>query len=303
MLENELALIRESNVKIYFIKKAKRKCIYDAYRFPTAISNEVKSKYCETIEIDVHDKTVGNYDFVHTDKSKVSIVSINDVDTWAQIIESINIADQSHMFLTKENFDDDFLCEVFECERTTQEGQERVYLIARYYKSEPWYKKSRKFAFTADGLVPREEVIIVLNGSIDCVATNSSFFVFSESNFESIFNYYQHASSVITNEEAKIKRWPFLSGIDTMLDKVKAGKTRILKLANALKNSTTDWEHIPLQSVKDVIGRNPDFVSLTLNDQDQIICTEDNVDLIIDIIREVYSKQLFTGDFIETKGV
>jgi hypothetical protein len=88
-----------------------------------------------------------------------------------------------------------------------------------------------------------------------------------------------------------------------MLDKVTAGKTRILKFANAIKNSTTDWEHIPLQNVQDVISRNPNFSVLKLNEQGQIVCTEENVDLIIEIVREVYSKQLFTGALIETKGV
>ena len=40
-----------------------------------------------------------------------------------------------------------------------------------------------------------------------------------------------------------------------------------------------------------------------VDENNQIVCTDANADLIIDIIREVYSKQLFTEEIIETKGV
>ena len=38
-------------------------------------------------------------------------------------------------------------------------------------KTETWYKKGLKFAFTANGLVEKREDIIVLSGCIDVVLT------------------------------------------------------------------------------------------------------------------------------------
>ena len=77
----------------------------------------------------------------------------------------------------------------------------------------------------------------------------------------------------------------------------------VLFVANALKNSKTDWSKISSKTVKDVLTGDERFVSITFDENDQIVCTDSNADLIIDIIREVYSKQLFTEEIIETKGV
>lgn len=91
--------------------------------------------------------------------------------------------------------------------------------------------------------------------------------------------------------------------MDVFFAKATAGKIRTLKLANALKNSKTDWSKIPNKKVKDVLSGDERFAAITFDEKDRIVCTDANADLIIDIIREVYSKQLFTEEIIETKGV
>lgn len=108
---------------------------------------------------------------------------------------------------------------------------------------------------------------------------------------------------MVDKAKPEIEKWPILTSVDVFFAKATAGKTRTLRLANALKNSKTDWSKISNKKVKDVLSGDERFASITFDEKDQIVCTEANADLIIDIIREVYSKQLFTEEIIETKGV
>ena len=170
-------------------------------------------------------------------------------------------------------------------------------------KTDTWYKKGFKFAFTADGLVEKKNEIIVLNGCIDVVINGDTTVIINEKNFENLFNYFEAAKKMVDEAKPEIEKWPILTSVDVFFAKATAGETRTLRLANALKNSKTDWSKIPNKKVKDVLSGDERFTSITFDEKDQIVCTEANADLIIDIIREVYSKQLFTEEIIETKGV
>lgn len=139
--------------------------------------------------------------------------------------------------------------------------------------------------------------------NIDVVINGDSIVILNEKNFENIFNYFEAAKKMVDDAKPQIQNWTFLTSVDVFFNKATAGKTRTLRLANALKNSKTDWSKISSKTVKDVLTGDERFVSITFDENDQIVCTDSNADLIIDIIREVYSKQLFTEEIIETKGV
>lgn len=217
--------------------------------------------------------------------------------------DSLKKADDDNVFLQNDNFDDDYSVIVIDFSYRSNDEIIHTYLVSKYMKTDTWYKKGFKFAFTANGLVEKKNEIIVLNGCIDVVINGATTVILNEKNFESLFNYFEAAKKMVDDAKPEIENWTFLTSVDVFFNKATAGKTRTLRLANALKNSKTDWSKISSQTVKEVLSGDERFVSITFDENDQIVCTDANTDLIIDIIREVYSRQLFTEEIIETKGV
>jgi len=222
---------------------------------------------------------------------------------WTSMQESLKKADDENVFLQNENFDDDYSVIVIDYSYRVEDEIIHIYLVSKYMRTDTWYKKGFKFAFTANGLVEKKNEIIVLNGCIDVLINGDTTVIINEKNFENLFNYFEAAKKMVDEAKPEIEKWPILTSVDVFFAKATAGKTRTLRLANALKNSKTDWSKIPNKKVKDVLSGDERFASITFDEKDQIVCTEANADLIIDIIREVYSKQLFTEEIIETKGV
>lgn len=294
--------LRNASVRLYLLKKDGRKK-FVAYRLPNGIDNDIKEKYCSNLEHFIDGRPFGTYDFVHTEKNTLIELETEKISMWTSMQESLKKADDENVFLHNKNFDDDYSVIVIDYSYRVEDKIIHTYLVSKYMKTDTWYKKGFKFAFTADGLVEKKNEIIVLNGCIDVVINGDTTVIINEKNFENLFNYFEAAKKMVDEAKPEIEKWPILTSVDVFFAKATAGKTRTLRLANALKNSKTDWSKIPNKKVKDVLSGDERFASITFDEKDQIVCTEANADLIIDIIREVYSKQLFTEEIIETKGV
>ena len=294
--------LRNSTVRLYLLKKEGRKK-FVAFRLPNGINDDIKERYCSNLEHFIDGRSFGTYDFVHEEKNALIELEIKEISMWTSIQEALKKSDDENVFLQNDNFDDDYSVIVIDFSRNLNNEIVHTYLIAKYMKTETWYKKGFKFAFTANGVVENESEIIVLNGCIDVVINKDTIIILNEKNFENLFNYYESAKKMVDEAKPNIEKWTFLTSVDVFFAKATSGKTRTLKLANALKNSKTDWSKISNQKVKDVLSGDERFVSITFDENNQIVCTDANADLIIDIIREVYSKQLFTEEIIETKGV
>lgn len=292
--------INESSVNLYLVKKI-RKNVYTAVRFPNNIDQEIRNIYANNIEHFILGKNLVEYDYVHSTKHSITKVPTNKISVWNIVKESILKAKSENIILKKDTFDDDYTMIVLEFIGDSQE--DAVYAVAKYMKTETWYKKGLKYSFLTDTMVEKQDDIFVLNGNVDVIISNEESFVLIENNFEDIFNYYETAKEYVEESKTIVNNWDFLTNTDKFFAKVLKGKTRILKFANAIKNSKTDWSNISKESVREVLESHNEFASIEFDEDGKIICTEENVDIIIDIIKEVYSKQLFTNQIIQTKGV
>lgn len=294
--------LREASVSLYLLKKDGR-TKFIAYRLPNGIDDEIKEKYCSNLEHSVDGRSFGTYDFVHTEKNSLIELETAKIDLWANMLESINEANDNNTFLQKGNFDDDYSVIIIDFSCQSDNEILHTYFVSKYIKTDTWYKKGIKFAFTTNGIKEEKQDIVVLNGCIDTVINTDKTMILNEKSFESLFNYFEAAKKMVSDAKPEIEKWPILTSVDVFFAKATAGKTRTLKLANALKKSKTDWSKISNKTVRKVLSGDERFSTISFDENDKIICTEENADLIIDIIREVYSKQLFTEEIIETKGV
>jgi hypothetical protein len=294
--------LRSANVSLYLLKKEGRKT-FAAYRLPNGIDEDIREKYRSNFEHFIAGRSFGTYDFVHSEKNALIELETSKIPLWTSMFESIIKANDDGVLLQKDNFDDDYSVIVIDFSYQTNDRVLHTYFVSKYMKTDTWYKKGVKFAFTANGVEKEKQDIIVLNGCIDVVINSNKTMVLNERNFEYLFNYYEAAKKMVNDAKPELEKWPILTSVDVFFAKAIAGKTRTLKLANALKNSKTDWSKIPNKKVREVLSGDERFATITFDEKDKIICTEANADLIIDIIREVYSKQLFTEEIIETKGV
>lgn len=302
MFDNILTKLSNSTIIVFFVRKIKKND-YAAYRLPNGLDEDVKSKYTNNLSNFVAGKTVGDYDFVHKDKTRVPKIAIDSVEVWNHVLSSINHSVANGVLLKRSNFSDDYKMIVIDCTYVEGETITHFYLIAKYMKPDTWYKKGLKFGFTADTIVEKKSDIIVLNGCLDAVIFGDDLFVLQERNFEELFNYYEAAKTLVSSNKDSIESWPFMANADIFFTKATSGKTRMLKLANAFKNAKTDWTAIQPQALKSQLQSDERFSAIEFSADDKIICTTENIDLLIDIVREVYSKQLVTNKIIETKGI
>lgn len=300
-MEELIKNLRHANVCLYLLKKEGR-TKFIAYRLPNGIDEDVKEKYCSNFESSIEGRSIGTYDFVHSDKNALIELETSKIPLWTRMQESIEKANEDSVFLQKDNFDDNYSVIIIDFSYRANQEIIHTYFVSKYMKIYAWYKKGIMFAFTANGIEERKQDIVILNGSIDVVIDEGQTIILNEKNFETLFNYYEAAKKMVIDTKPELEKWPILTSTDVFFAKATAGKIRTLKLANALKNSKTDWSKIKNRKVREVLSGDTRFSAITFDEKDQIICTEENVDLIIDIIREVYSKQLFTEEIIETKA-
>ena len=293
-------LNNDFNIKVYFIKKNGRDN-FSAFLLPNSIDNDIKCAYKQNIINIITGKELVDYDFVYDKKSSIAKVDATNLEVKTKILDLIS--DENRNFLNKNNFSDDYSYIVLELEQRQNETVEKIYLFSKYVKTQSWYKKGFLIGFLTNATIKKEQNIIVLNGNVDSILLGNDMLVLNSSAFEDIFNYYEEAKKLVENHKNDIVAWNFLTDGNQFYEKVKATKTRTKELANALLKSRTDWNNINAETVKNVLESDERFASISFDENNKIIYNDSNVDLIINLIREVYSRQLFTNNIIETKGV
>jgi hypothetical protein len=181
--------LRGASVRLYLLKKEGRKN-FSAFRLPNGIDNDIKEKYCTNLEHFIDGRSFGTYDFVHTEKNALIELETEKVSLWTSMQASLKKADDENIFLQTDNFDDDYSVIVIDYSYRVESEIVHTYIISKYMKTDTWYKKGVKFAFTANGLVEKKSEIIVLNGCIDVVINGDSIVILNEKNFENLFNYH-----------------------------------------------------------------------------------------------------------------
>lgn len=300
MFEKYLNFINANTVvKVFLVKKKGKQ--YTSYLLPNNIDNEIKYKYNDNLSNFLNNKELTKYDFVYDKKNCVSFLDANNLELKNNILNSIQ--ENNREQLKKSNFSDDYNFIIFQFDNYINNEIKSMYFFSKYAKPETWYKKGIKFAFISDYMIEMKSDILVLNGEISCVLLDNDMLILNASTFESIFNYYESAKTLVESKKDDIFHFEFLDNPQIFYDKIISGKTRIKALANAFNNSQTNWLSIDKEIVFNVLTSDERFKDLEFDDNHQIICTDKNTDLIIDIIRETYSRQLFTNKIIETKGV
>ena len=300
---NDIINNSESNIRVYLLKKKGYKGNYEAVIFPNKLDQKVKTTYAENYQHFCAGKEIREYDSIHSEKDTIKKLALTELSYWNGMQESICIADRDQTLLEKRNFTDDYSVIVFICERVFGSNIKRAYLIAQYRKVESWYKRSVKFAFLSNTIVQKDEDIFVLNGCIDTAIVDDDVFVLREPAFEKIFNYYEKSKRIVQSKKSEIEKWRFLDDPEAFYADVCKKKGAVTRLARALEKAVGDFSTIEPAIVRQKLSQYDDFKELEYDEDNRIKVSSAVRDLIIDIVRHTYARQLFTDDLVHTKGV
>jgi hypothetical protein len=294
---------RESNIQVYLVKKIGYKNNYEAVLFPNKINDTIKQTYAANYIDFTADKNVVEYDSVHSEKGTIKKVLLADLAGWQNMKDAMDTADRNRTILNKNTFSDNYNCIVLVYSGVINRNVKTIFLISQYRKIDTWYKKSVKFAFTTNNLVLKNKDIFVLNGCIDTVIADDSVYVLQETPFEKVFNFYERAKKTVTTNKDAIERWSFIDRPSEFYNSINEKKGPTTKLARAIEKRAEDFARLSPQIVKASLSRYDQFTSIAYDDQDRIVFSTANRDLIIDILRHIYARGLFSNDLIRTKGV
>jgi len=228
---------------------------------------------------------------------------LTDLPYWNNMIAALSTADQNGTVLNKENFTDNYAAIVLAYERVKDDHVEKTYLIAQYRKVESWYKRSVKFGFVANTIKQKDEEIFVLNGCIDTAIVAEDVFVLQETAFEKVFSYYEKSKRTVAAKKAEIENWKFLDNPKSFYEDVVGKKGATTKLARALEKAVGDFSDLEPATVKHTLSQYDEFKDLVYDEDDCIKFTPSVRDLIIDILRLTYARDLFSDSLVHTKGV
>ena len=293
----------ESNVRVYLLKKKGRKGLYDAVVFPNVLNETIKETYAANYEKFCSERTIVEYDSVHSERDTIKRVSLENLTYWGNMLTALVSADQNSVILNKENFTDDYSVIVLVYERAKNGQVEKAYLVAQYRKVESWYKRSVKFGFVANTIKEKDEEIFVLNGCIDTVIAGDDAFVLQEVAFEKVFNYYEKSKRTLVTKKSEIENWKFLDDPKSFYENVVGKKGATTKLARALEKAVVDFSTLNPSTVKQTLSQYEEFKELSFDENDRIKYVPSLRDMIIDILRLTYTRDLFTDKLIHTKGV
>lgn len=293
----------DSNFRVYLLKKIGHKGQYKAVLFPNCLDQKIRETYAENYEHFCSGRSITEYDSVHSEKGTIKQLPLSDLSYWEGMHNAILLADSEQVLLNKTNFTDDYSAIVLYCEREKAGKVDGAYLIAQYRKVESWYKRSVRFAFVANTITQRDEDIFVLNGCIDAAIVDNDVFVMQETAFEKIFNYYEKSKRTVSSKKAEIEQWNFLDNPRAFYADVSGKKGPTTKLARALEKTTGDFSKLSPSTVRRTLSQYDDFKDLTYDEKDRIKFSSDVRDLIIDILRQTYTRHLFSDSLIHTKGV
>lgn len=293
----------KSNVRVYLLKKKGYKGQYEAIVFPNALDQKIKETYATNYEHFCGERKITEYDSVHSEKGTIKKISLADLPYWGNMIAALSNADQNRIILNKENFTDDYAAIVLAYERVKDAHVENTYLVAQYRKVESWYKRSVKFGFVANTIKQKDEEIFVLNGCIDTAIVDEDVFVFQETAFEKVFSYYEKSKRIVSARKAEIENWRFLDDPKSFYENVVGKKGATTKLARALEKAVGDFSSLEPTMVRQTLSQYDEFKDLSYDDNDRIKFKPAVRDLIIDILRLTYARDLFSDSLVHTKGV
>ncbi len=301
-------LITDSQVEVrlYLLKKVGRKGKYEAVIFPNDLDNAIKENYANNFRNFCGEREIVDYDCLHSEKETIKKLSLVDLPNWENILNAIKEADEKQHILTKENFTDDYSIIVISYENHKREPVTRCFLIAQYRKIDSWYKRSIKFAWLGNIFKYQNNEIFVLNGCIDTAIVDQDIFVLQESKFEEVFNFIEKAKRTIRGKEAEIAQWKFLDNSSAFYNDVFKTKGTTRKLARALEKLTFDFSQLDPSEVRRTLSAYKEFNSLCYDEQDRIKYISGdckNRDLILDILRQAYARNIFSDALVKTKGV
>ena len=293
----------DSNVRVYFIKKTKGKGDHSAVIFPNAINASIKAAYIENFDHFTNGKEIREYDGVHHETDTIQMVPSSELEEWGRIKSAIETAEHENKILDIDSFNDDYTLLVVMFEASFDTGMQRTYFAAKYRKIDTWYKKSIKYAFTGGTLKEVGKDIFILNGCIDAVISNNNAYILMQKNFESIFNYYKKSVEILETNKDNIESWSFLDDPQGFYSNIQGKKGATLKIARAIQKSLDKLNKLTPQEVKGTLTTYDTFKGIQYDENDKIIVTSKNRDLIIDILLNVYAKNLFDDELVHTKGV
>ena len=293
----------KSNVRVYFLNKIGYKVQYEAVVFPNALDQKIKETYATNYEHFCGERKITEYDSVHSEKGTIKKISLADLPYWGNMIAALSNADQNRIILNKENFTDDYAAIVLAYERVKDAHVENTYLVAQYRKVESWYKRSVKFGFVANTIKQKDEEIFVLNGCIDTAIVDEDVFVLQETAFEKVFSYYEKSKRIVSARKAEIENWRFLDDPESFYENVVGKKGATTKLARALEKAVGDFSSLEPTMVRQTLSQYDEFKDLSYDDNDRIKFKPAVRDLIIDILRLTYARDLFSDSLVHTKGV
>lgn len=303
---NEIKTIvsdHETSIRVYLLKKRGNKGQYDAVLFPNALNEKIRETYAHNFENYSADREIREYDSVHSEKGTIKKLKTSDLSRWEGMREAIARADAESVLLNKSNFTDDYSVIVLVYEKRIASQLKTVYLLSQYRKIESWYKRSILFGFVANTIQQKDTEIFVLNGCIDTVIFKDNVFVLQEGPFEKVFNYYEKAKKTVAAHKETMQKWRFLDNPQAFYDSVSGKKLATTKLARAIQKSEGVFDKLEPTQVKQTLSQYEEFNELAYDAEDRIMFSSEVRDLIIDILRQSYTRNLFSDSLIHTKGV
>jgi hypothetical protein len=292
-----------ANIRVHFIKKSRsRGGTHSAVIFPNAIDEKIKAVYRENFSTFTDGKELREYDGVHKETDTIQSVPTSDLDEWTRITAAIDIAEQNNVVLDMTNFGDDYSLIVVTYEAVAYGEIHRVHLVAKYRKTDVWYKKSIKYTVIGGLLKEVDKEIFILNGCIDAVISAESVNILMPKNFEDIFNYYEKSKTLVEESRTSIEAWAFLDDPVKLLDSIQDKKGAILKMARVIQKSLDTLNALTPAIVKSKLIQYEEFNGIEYDEQDRIVVTRKNRDMIINILLNIYAKNLFTDELVHTKG-
>ena len=292
-----------ATVRVHLIKKGGNPQDYSCVVFPNDLNELIKKAYKDNFNLFIKDKTVTDYDSIHTEKGSIQKATLADISEWINIKNAIKKADDDNVIMNKSNFSDNYHVIVVTFEAMVEGDIKCAYLVAQYRKIESWYKKSVKFGFTTDGLQEKNSDIFLLNGCIDTVVYEDYAFILQENQFEKLFKYYKKSINTLEKNRDNIENCSFIDKPSEFYESVRSCKGATKKMARVMSKQAIDLQTLPSKTVKEQLIKYEEFSSIEFDAEDKIVLNTKTRDMIIDILRCVYTRSLFTENVVHTKGV
>lgn len=290
-----------SSIRVYLVQNGQQDNI--CYLFPNALHESIKKVYRENFNNFIIDRTISDYDNVHTEKGTIQKASLGDVDVWTKVKAAIDVVDKGGSILTKNNFSDEFHMIVICFEDTINMQIKQTYLVAQYKKVETWYKKSVKFGFVGDTFREKSEDIFVLNGCIDCAIFGENAFILQESSFERLFKYNKKMRTLLKDNRENIESCSFLDDPVAFNELILKNKAATKYMARFFQKQYFNLSTLEPTAVKAALNGHEEFAAIQYDKNDKIIVDKKSRYIIVDIITGKYLRSLFGENIVQTKGV